>query len=444
MRKLVVKLCRCFAIVAAFGANSASASEISATTRQATVTTLATALRDRYVFPDVGAKAAAEITANLQAGRYDGYLSWAEFAERLTGDLSNVTHDKHLRVIARERPEMGLRAPPHSEAGIVRADILVGGTGYIEVASFPPLSQFKPVADRAISALADSNALIIDVRRNTGGDPASVAYLVSFLLPSAQRIHINDVVSRVPGTADFTRQAFDSQATPISFAGRRIFVLTSKDTFSGGEEFAYDVANLKAAIVVGEVTRGGANPTGTVPIGEDVMALVPYGRAENPITRTNWDGSGVRPQIAVASSGALAVATKRLGRGAEPSVERASTRQVFAPRSTAIAGSKDALMALIAGTAAGEPPYASMAPHAVETTKRDLVGLQATLAQVGPIKGMTFREVDEFGGDLYDVAFQNGAMSAAVMIAADGRIEAWGLFRAPAENKPATMSPPTR
>jgi hypothetical protein len=249
------------ATIATLCAGSASSADgLDSTARQAAVAKLADAVRERYVYPDVGAKLADTITANMQDGAYDALGDPVQFTARLTADLYAVAHDKHLNVMAPNSPRPnGLPPQPHNQAGIARADKLQGGIGYIEVVESPPLPQFKPVIEQAMSALAGSKTLIIDDRRDIGGAPASVAYLVSFLVPPG--VHINDVVARTPNTTDFTRQEFRAQATPVNFAGHPIIVLTSALTISGGEEFAYDVQNLKAATVIGETTAGGANPT---------------------------------------------------------------------------------------------------------------------------------------------------------------------------------------
>ena len=180
-------------------------------------------------------------------------------AGRLTDDLRSIAHDKHMAVVSLVNPPAPpAQSPPlpRAEAGITRADKLSGGIGYIELVGFPSPASFKPVVDRAMAGLKGSRILIIDDRRNGGGDPASVAYLISYLLAPGQPITTNEFVNRTPGTTIFTRESFSTERTPINFAGVPIYVLTSRNTFSGGEEFAYDVQALKRATIVGEVTGG--------------------------------------------------------------------------------------------------------------------------------------------------------------------------------------------
>lgn len=299
---------------------------------------------------------------------------------------------------------------PRSQAGVVRADRLAGGVGYIEVIGFPPLPAFKPTVDKAMTALKGSRALIIDDRRNGGGSPDAVAYLVSFLVPSNRSMKINAIVSREPATNSFKRQTFSSQPTPVSFADIPIYVLTSRNTFSGGEEFAYDVQTHKLGKIVGEVTGGGANPTGPVDLGHGLVASIPWGRAENPITKTNWEGHGVQPDVPVPAQDALKVALQKLGREPATEIATASLEQAFAPRTTPLPGSEAAARQFIAGIVSGNPDYALMTPEFAAFNREHLPGLrQRLLLPLGELRSIKFEDVGIMGGDEYRASFANGA-----------------------------------
>jgi hypothetical protein len=401
------------------------AASLDAAARQAVVTQLATALRDRYVFPDIAEQAATKINAALVAGEYDS-LDQAAFAARLNADVAEIAHDKHLNVGWQggppPGPPPGAGPMPRMEAGVVRADKLAGDIGYIEVAGFPPPQAFKPALDRAMAGLAGSKALIIDVRRNGGGSPPAVTYLVSYLLAADQRVHINDIVGRTPGTTEFTRTSSYSEPTPVSFAGVPVYVLTSQRTFSGGEEFAYDVKALGRATLVGELTGGGANPTGGVPLGNGFMASIPFGRAENPITGSNWEGHGVDPDVAVPAGDALKVALERLGAEPAADIAAASREQVFAPRSVPTAGTEAALRSFVAGLATGSPDYDKLSSQFAEVVRQQLPMTQSRFASLGELKSVTYREPGAMGGDAYDVVFANGGLIMSVMLDADGKI----------------------
>jgi hypothetical protein len=241
-------------------------------------------------------------------------------------------------------------------------------------------------------------------------------------------VHINDIVGRTPGTTEFTRTSSYSEPTPVSFAGVPVYVLTSSRTFSGGEEFAYDVKSLGRATLVGEVTGGGANPTGGVPLGNAFTASIPFGRAENPITKTNWEGRGVEPDVAVSASDALKVALERLGATPAADIAAVSREQVFAPRSVPTAGTEAALRSLVAGLASGSPDYDKLSPQFAELVRRDLPRTHGLFSSMGELKSVTFREPGPMGDDAYDVVFASGRLLMSVLLDADGRI-AGGMIR---------------
>ncbi len=400
---------------------TASASRFDAAARRDVVAKLSEALRDRYVFPETGERAATRISAALAAGEYDGLADRAAFIQRLSADVRAIARDKHLNIMSPTAapPPGGPTMIPVNEAGVTRADRLPGGVGYIEVVGFPPMQGFKPVLDRAMSGLRNSRALIVDVRRNGGGMPESVAYLVSYLVEPNRPI--NTMVSRVPKTTEFTRQDHSSVPTPVSFAEVPVYVLTSQKTFSGGEEFAYDVQALKRGSIIGEVSGGGANPAGRVDLGHGVIATIPYGRAENPVTRTNWEGRGVQPDVAVAASDALKVALQRAGQKPVGEIEAASVERVFAPRSTALAGYEAAIRQLVMGYISGEPDYSIMAPRFADETRRELPRLRAALSPLGELRSIKFRR-PLIGGDEFELTFANGSRLMPIVLGSDGKI----------------------
>jgi hypothetical protein len=412
---------------------------LDAAARQDIVSKLADGLRQRYVFPDVGAKLADAISANQKNGVYKDLVYPAQFASRLDADLAAIAHDKHLHVIA-QGVQVGGPAPEvHSEAGVVRADRLPGGIGYIEVIGFPPPGAFRPAIDRAMQSLAGSKALIIDDRRNHGGDPASVGYLVSFLTPAGKPLHINDIVVRTAGTETFTTQAFASQPTPVNYAGLPAYVLTSSETISGGEELAYDLQTHKLATVVGEVTAGGANPTSGMQLPSGLEALIPFGRAENPITKTNWEGKGVQPDIPVPAAQAFKTALQRLGRPAADSVAAISQQQVFAPRTTPLPGTEAALRRMLLAIAAGAPDYGSMTPQFAEAARPQEARVKALLSSFGELKSIAFREPNASGGDVFDVTYATATWRFVILMAEDGKVAGIGIL---GPSSPATPPPP--
>lgn len=260
---------------------------------------IAVKLREDYVFPDKGVQAAGALEKALAENAYAGVSDPSKFAAQLTEQLRAITEDSHMRVIFgspfRNQPPPA--TPQDAGFEVKRLD---GNIGYIHLARFVPPDVFNPAADDAMRSLSDTAALIIDMRDNGGGHPASVAYLASFFLDPGKRVHINNLIWRNRGTSTFRTESFWSSPTPVSYLDKPVYVLVGPKTYSAGEEFAYDLQVLKRVTVVGEKTRGGANPGGLNDLGSDLFVVVPTGRAENPITRSNWGGVGVRPDIQAA------------------------------------------------------------------------------------------------------------------------------------------------
>src|SRR5688572_19357154 len=180
--------------------------------RRAVVEAAAKMLRERYVFPDVGDQAARAIESALVGGGYNVLDQPAAFAQRLTEDLRAVAKDKHLGIRAPGAPTgTPPPVPVRAEGGVARADILDGNVGYIEIVGFPPPDAFNAPVNRAMAALQNTRALIVDVRRNGGGSPVTVSRLVSYFLRSGERVHINTFITRNPGTETFRSQDFWSE-----------------------------------------------------------------------------------------------------------------------------------------------------------------------------------------------------------------------------------------
>lgn len=146
--------------------------------------------------------------------------------------------------------------------------------------------------------------MILDLRQNGGGDPESVAYLVSHFFAEGDSRLINSIYNRVRNS---TRQYWTSPTVSPRYS-RPLYVLTSARTFSGGEEFAYDLQTQKRATLVGETTGGGANPGGPAALAHGFVAFIPTGKAINPITGINWEGVGVKPDVSVPAGEALKTA----------------------------------------------------------------------------------------------------------------------------------------
>ena len=289
-----------------------------AATRKAVIAELSSQLKANYVFPDVADKLATALAAKEAAGGYAQAKDSKAFAEALSNDLRAIGNDGHFAVgydpEFRPAPANGVPDAASLEAmrqeissrgfGIDSARRLPGNVGYLELRGFGPTAMVGPAISGAMTMLSGTDALILDLRRNGGGEPDTVAYLMSHFFAQGDDRHLNDLYFR---NGDKTRQYWTIPSVGPRYT-RPVYVLTSGRTFSGGEECAYDFQTQKRAKIVGEKTGGGANPGDGYAIGKGYAAFIPNGRAINPITKTNWEHVGVTPDIAVPAADAQKVA----------------------------------------------------------------------------------------------------------------------------------------
>jgi retinol-binding protein 3 len=298
------------------------ATGLDATTRGHVVDALLARLEQGYVFPDVARQVAASVRAKQAQGDYDAIADPEAFAKRLNDDVGAVARDGHLRVfysrevlppndegqkpspeeIARERERLR-----RENFGFERVEWLPGNIGYLELRYF---AWANAVGDRiagAMAFLADTDALVIDLRRNGGAlDPSSIALLCAYLLP--ERTLVNELHWREGGKTRVEQSWTPGFVPGARYVGKPVYLLTSRRTFSGAEEFAYDLQVLKRATLVGQTTGGGANGGGDERLDDHFGVFLPTGRAVNPVTGTNWEGVGVKPEIETSAVKALVVA----------------------------------------------------------------------------------------------------------------------------------------
>jgi hypothetical protein len=299
---------------------SASSFKIDAAERSRVIDGAIAQLDEYYVFPEVAKKMADTLRARMQRNQYDPIANGMTFANVLTRDLQDVSHDKHLRVNFNPGrfPDASNGPPPDAaeryrrqmdavNCGFVRAEQLPNNVGYLKFNLFADPDVCGPTATAAMNFLAGTDALIFDLRENGGGDPRMVALICSYLFDDMT--HLNDLWTRKTGAM---QQYWTLPYVPgRRFGGKKpIYVLTSARTFSGGEEFIYDLKNLQRATIVGETTGGGAHPVSGHRIDEHFMIGVPFARAINPVSKTNWEGTGVEPDVKVPAADALATAQK--------------------------------------------------------------------------------------------------------------------------------------
>jgi hypothetical protein len=291
---------------------------VDARTRSEVLDELAQKLESQYVVPETAHKLAQAIRAKRKSNAYKNIVSAPDLARVLTDDLRAIAHDKHLGVTFSVDPVPAGPAggPPSAErmqqfrklnGMIPKVEILDGNVGYMRVNGVPPLEAARDAIAAAFAFLQNTDALIIDNRGNGGGDPNTVALYMSYLSEGKPYV-VNTFHWRA---GDRVEEFRTTELGNLAYGTHRpVFVLTSPATFSAGEELSYDIQAFKRGLIVGEVTGGGANPGGPVPLGHHFVVFIPGAQAVNPVTGTSWEGVGVKPDVAVPASQALETAHK--------------------------------------------------------------------------------------------------------------------------------------
>lgn len=288
-------------------------------TRSAIVDSLTAALDTVYVFPDVATAMVGDVRGKLESGEYDDIDDPLAFADRLTEDFRAISHDLHLGVrvspppppreaedpaVARARRDTEARRNNYS---FVKVERMAGNVGYLKLDGFSGHPDAGPTAIAAMTFLSGCDAVIIDLTDNGGGSPSMIQLLSSYLFDD--RVHLNSFYVRA---TDDMRQFWTLPHVPgRRFPDTPVYVLTSSHTFSAAEEFTYNLKHMERATIVGETTGGGAHPVNRhfFDFGEyHVTISLPFGRAVNPVTGTNWEGKGIEPHVACASDDALGTA----------------------------------------------------------------------------------------------------------------------------------------
>jgi hypothetical protein len=271
-----------------------------------------------YVYPEGAQRMADGLHEHEKHGDYNSSADGDDFASLLTTHLVELSHDKHLRVFYNPyKLTADLPAPSPDQiiqnrkalardCGFRKLEILPNNIGYVKFDFFPDPMACGRIAASAIYFLSNTDAVIFDLRDNTGGDPRMVAMMCTYLFD--RPTHLNDFYDRKDNT---TTEYWTLRYVPGVRIGRKpAYVLTSPRTFSGAEEFAYDLKNLKRATIVGETTAGGSHPISPHRAGDHFIVYVPGARSINPVTNTDWEGTGVTPDVAVKAEDALDTAVK--------------------------------------------------------------------------------------------------------------------------------------
>jgi hypothetical protein len=275
-------------------------------------------LKEYYIEPALAQQMADALKAHEASSDYNAASDGDAFAAQLTKDLREVSHDKHLVVVfspfkipprTGPTPEDELRIHQqmeHDNCGFEKVEILSNNIGYVKFNAFMDASFCGPTAAAAMAFVAHTDAIIFDLRQNGGGQPTMVTLIASYLFD--QPTHLIDMYNRKENS---TKQNWTLPYLPgPRLTKQPVFVLTSKRTFSGAEEFAFDLKNQKRATIIGETTGGGAHGVSGHTVADYFTVGVPFGKSLDPVTKTNWEGTGVEPDVKVPAADALETAEK--------------------------------------------------------------------------------------------------------------------------------------
>lgn len=265
-----------------------------------------------YFDASVSERVAGELRRRVTAGRYLVAADTADLAAQLTADFFELTRDKHIAVApARPKAAVSGGAEPRRDLpttnGFRRTEIVAGNVGVLELAFFLRPGEHRDALAQAMQTLQPADALILDMRGNSGGSPETVALLISYLIEPAGAL-IFDIIRR-----DQSKDEYRTTAVPAALvnARRPVYVLTSRRTFSAGEGLAFMLQDRRRALVIGETTAGAANPGRGYPAGDLFEVTVPNGRVAAAIGGRNWEGQGVAPDVATEAPDAFRAAHLR-------------------------------------------------------------------------------------------------------------------------------------
>jgi hypothetical protein len=325
---LVIALCSATVAVAQTAGSGDDRPDVAidASARKLAMESLIARIDEHYPIPEVRKRLTTQLSKRYKSGAYDKIASAKAFRTKLTSDLREISKDEHFNVdyfvVPRPFPPQEQKdLDPNSSREIIAGvhnlgfdtvERLSGNVGYMRLRTFEEPGKTGEVIAAAMSFLARTDAMIIDLRSNKGGYGETVALLASYFLPDASAL--SEVRSK-----DELKQMWTSTFVPgPKYLEKPVYVLISKSTFSAPESFAYDLQALKRVTVVGETSRGGANPSLQLLLSDRFGVIIPHAVTRNPITNTNWDGTGVVPDIRATSEQALDVAHLAAARAIAP------------------------------------------------------------------------------------------------------------------------------
>jgi len=293
-----------------------AAFKLDAEERQRVVDASAAILKKNYIDRDKAQKMADALLAHEKNGDDDAATDGADFAALLTRQMRAVSPDRHLTLVFSQDPlprnPMGQTAEEliryreimkQQNCTFEKVEVLSHNIGYLKLNSFPDVSVCQQTAETAMASLNDADGIIYDLRDNRGGEPAMVALMAAYLFDHPEYWYN-------PRENTTGRSWTHSPVPGNKLADKPVYLLTSGRTFSGAEQFCYDLKMLRRATLVGETTGGGAHSGVWHRIDDHFGMGVPETRAINPFAEADWAETGVEPDVKVKAADALAEAKK--------------------------------------------------------------------------------------------------------------------------------------
>ncbi len=286
-------------------------------TKDSVMDSLVREMNARYVMPDIAKKVESALKEWRAQAEYRDLKDPVAFSTKVNEILTANVTDAHLRFRYSPTalpPRANPREPSSEEiarqqweirfanTGFHKVERLSGNVGYVKFNFFAQPEEMARPVEAAMKFLANTDAMIIDLRDNGGGSPAGVQLFCSYFFDE-KPVHLNSIYFR---EGNETREFWTLKELPAPrYLDRPVYVLVSKRTGSGAEECSYNLQQLKRATLIGENTWGGANPGGVVRLHDHFSCFIPSGRAINPYTKTNWEGTGVTPHVKIDPAKAL-------------------------------------------------------------------------------------------------------------------------------------------
>ena len=275
-------------------------------------------LVNNYVFLDKARLIQKHLKSEVKKKAYNSFSKDPhKLAAQIQADIFSIHHDPHMRVDynpgwwghkqdqtepSEEETKQFAKFVKDNNFMFKKVELLPGNIGYLPFNVFVEfIEEAKPIIASALGFLANASAIIIDLRENTGGEPDMGSQMESYFFKEKTLTNVIINASK----KDTTFYYADPVKTDGLTLSMPMYILTSKRTFSGGEAFSYNMQQAKRATVVGEITGGGAHPTKPISVRQGFVVEIPFAYSINPFSKTDWEGTGVLPDVTIDASKAL-------------------------------------------------------------------------------------------------------------------------------------------